>query len=300
MIPVTFLLPVYNGEKFLKEALESIKKQTFENFEALVINDGSTDATQQIIDEYLQADKRFRCISRENRGLIKTLNEGLDEIQTEYIARMDADDICHPQRLELQVQYMNANPEIGVSGTNTRFFGLVEKDIKYPVKHEKLVATIPYAPPFCHPSVIFRRSVLEENNLHYDENFKDCEDYKLWLDMSECTRFGNIPHNLLFYRMHGESICDVSTVQQKGSQAVRQLSVMKMNLPLNSVRFHMDLTALRYEQLQLEYWPVYLMDLKKVGKEVFEAGFANFRAFSQHCFPPEQAAQFIDCVKEAV
>ena len=300
MVPVTFLLPVYNGEKFLKEALESMKNQTFENFEALVINDGSNDSTQEIIDEYVTTDKRFRCISRENRGLIKTLNEGLDEIKTKYIARMDADDICHPQRLELQVKYMDENPDIGVSGTNTKFFGLVEKEIKYPANHKKLVATIPYAPPFCHPSVIFRRAVLEEHNLRYDEKFKDCEDYKLWLDMADCTRFGNVTQNLLYYRMHGESICDVSTVQQKGSQLVRQLAVMKMNLPLASIHFHMDLTARRHEQMKLEYWPVYLADLKKIGKEIFEAGFANFRAFSQHHFPPEQAQQFIDCVKGAV
>ncbi|MCM8528572.1 MAG: glycosyltransferase [Lentisphaeraceae bacterium] len=300
MTPVTFLLPVYNGEKYLKEALESIQHQTFIDFEVLVINDGSTDSTQVIIDAFISSDKRFRCISRENKGLIKTLNEGLDEIKTKYIARMDADDVCHPQRLELQLQYMENNPDIGVSGTYCKFFGQVEREIKYPVENEKLKALIPFASPFSHPSVILRRSVLEEHKLRYDENFKDCEDYKLWLDLSEFTKLGNIPDFLLNYRMHGESVCDVSTVQEFGSQLIRRLAVTKLKLPPTSVRFHLDLTAGRFEQMQLEYWPVYLADLLKEDKELFARGFASFRSFSNHMFPPAQANQFIDCVAEVL
>ena len=300
MVPVTFLLPVYNGEKFLSEALESIQKQTFENFEVLIINDGSSDGTQEIIDSFMSRDARFRCISRENRGLIKSLNEGLDAIKTKYIARMDADDLCHPQRLELQLKYMDANPDIGISGTNTKYFGLKETDMNYPVEHEKLVALLPYVPSFCHPSVIIRREVLEKNSLRYDEQFIDSEDYKLWLDLSDVTRFGSLPHPLLYYRTHGESICDLSSVQNDNCRIIRRLIVSKLGLTLPSVMFHSNFTSGRYDKLKLEYWPIYLKELLAINEHYYRAGFLNFQAFARQSFPPEHAEKFISCVKEAV
>ena len=297
MVPVTFLLPVYNGEKFLSEALKSIQDQTFKDFEVLIINDGSTDSSQSIIDDFAATDKRFKCIQRENRGLIKTLNEGLDVIQTKYIARMDADDICHPERLQKQMDFMEANPEVGVCGSRCLFFGLTEREIHYPLTHERIVATIPYGSPFCHPSVMYRKSVFEEHAIRYDESFKDCEDYKMWLDLSSLTKMANIDDVLLYYRKHGESVSDQSAVQKQGSQLVRKLAISKTALPASSKNFHLDLTARRYDALNLDYWPIYLSDLKKLGKEYFETGFSNFKFFAISYLPQELARQLVECVK---
>ncbi len=123
---VTVLMPVYNAEKYLKTAIESILKQTFSDFELLIINDGSTDGSEEIIRSF--NDKRIRLFNNEqNLGIIKTLNKGLNLAKGEYIIRMDADDISLPDRLELQVKYMEENPGIGISGTQARIFGDTKK-----------------------------------------------------------------------------------------------------------------------------------------------------------------------------
>lgn len=300
MVPVTFLLPVYNGEKYLAETLQSISNQTFQDFETLIINDGSTDGTQKIIDEFSKRDGRIRCITRENCGLIATLNEGLDRIESKYITRIDADDLCHRQRLELQIQYMEANPQIGVSGTYLRFFGDDDFEFRYPVQSEELKANIIFRPPFGHPSVIMRKDLISRNNLYYDADFVDCEDYKLWLDMMEFTEFGNIPYSLLFYRKHGESISDRSQIQEEGSQRIRQIAIRKAGISPEIIPFHLDLCTRSYDRIELEYWPVYLWELKKKGHFYLKAGFGNLKTFCDLYLPKEMAEEFYNCVHAAV
>ena len=300
MSEVTFLIPVYNGEKFLSEALESVENQTFNDFEVLIINDGSTDDTQKIIDQFTSKDKRFRSISRENRGLIKTLNEGLDLIETKYVARMDADDICHPQRLELQFKFMEENPDVGICGSHMHMFGNVESDFLYPSTDKELKAKLLFSSPFCHPSVIIRKEILDEHQLRYDEYFKDCEDYKLWLDLAQHTKFANLPYILLNYRRHGESVSDLSSLQEKGTQLVRRLAVSKYSLSQESVQFHLDLCSQRYDQLKLEYWPVYLQELKSVDEVFLKVATQHFRIYCQTFLPEEHSNNFLSCVLDSV
>jgi len=300
MTLVTFLLPVYNGEKYLEEALKSLEAQTYKDFEVLIINDGSTDRTQEIINDFNSRDSRFKYISRENRGLIETLNEGLETIQTKYIARMDADDICHEKRLELQIQYMEENPHIGISGTNLRFFGDDEFDYCYSTDDQELKAGILLRPPFGHPSVIMRKELVEKHKLRYDFNFKDCEDYKLWLDMADVTTFGNVPQTLFYYRKHGESVSDRSKIQHQKSQLVRQIALSKLNVSQNTIRFHLDLCARRYNTIQLEYWPIYLGEFKQLGHSYLKIGFGQLKSFCQLYLPRDHAEQFYNCVKDSV
>ena len=134
---VTVLMPVYNGEKYLKEAIESILNQTFKDFEFLIINDGSTDNSVKIIQSF--NDLRIRLIHNEsNIGLIKTLNKGLKLSNGKYIARMDCDDVSLPKRLSVQINFMEKHPEIGVCGSWVKIIGLEQKFInKYPQKHEE-------------------------------------------------------------------------------------------------------------------------------------------------------------------
>jgi len=116
-VKVSIVMSVYNAQKYLDEAIESILNQTYSNFEFIIINDGSTDKSLEIIENYAKKDSRIIVINRENKGLIYSLNEGIRKANGKYIARMDADDISLPQRLEKQVEFMEKNKNIGICGT---------------------------------------------------------------------------------------------------------------------------------------------------------------------------------------
>lgn len=229
---ITILLPVYNGEKHVRKAIESIFTQTFLDFELLVINDGSSDKTVSIIESF--TDKRLRLLNNEtNIGLIKTLNKGIHLAEGEYIARMDADDICYTKRLEEQVKFMDANPDIGISGTWTKAIG---KNQGYATKYfthpDEIKSNFLFFSTLAHPTVIFRRKLFIENNLFYDEDFKHAEDFELWSRALTYTKIANIPKVLLFYRMHNESMSNkYSTVQSENANRVltRQLKKLDIN-----------------------------------------------------------------------
>jgi len=203
---VSVILPVYNGEEFLREAVDSILNQTFTDFEFIIIDDGSRDSSADIIKSY--DDYRIRFVSNEkNLGLIKTLNKGLGLAQGKYIARMDADDISLPSRLEKQVAFMEDHHEIGVCGTWFKIIGQENNEIKKtPLNHDDICARMFCISSICHASVTIRKEVLDKNNLFYDLNYLHCEDYKLWFDMAKVSKLANIPIILYLYRQHGAQV----------------------------------------------------------------------------------------------
>ena len=151
---VTVLMAVYNGEKYLREAIESILDQTYTNFEFLIINDGSSDRTEEIILSY--NDKRIRYIKNEqNLKLIASLNKGLDLAKGEFIARMDADDISLPERLEKQINFLEKHPEIGLLGSWVRTLGLTNnRNIIFKQGHNTIRIQLLFNNFFHHPSVV--------------------------------------------------------------------------------------------------------------------------------------------------
>lgn len=202
---VTVLLPVYNAESHLAEAVQSILNQTFRDFEFLIINDGSTDRSAEIIASF--NDERIRMVSNEsNLKLITTLNKGLDLARGKYIARMDADDISLPNRLQRQVEFMEAHPEVGICGTWFRSFGTHSTVVKYPEKDEDIRVMMLYQIPFSHPTVMLRREVLEKRHIRFLSEFIHAEDYEAWVRLMPFTRFANLPEILLQYRLHGQSV----------------------------------------------------------------------------------------------
>lgn len=237
---ITVLMPVYNGEKYLKEAVESILNQTFRDFEFLIINDGSTDNSVGIIQSF--NDSRLRLIHNEsNLGLIKTLNKGFKLSRGKYIARMDCDDISLPKRLSAQASFMEKHQGIGVCGSWVKVIGLGEKFInKYPLKHEEARAYLLFNTPFAHPSVIIRKEVIEKYNLEYDEDYKHAEDYELWSRIIEHTKISNIPKVLLHYRAHPESASKKnSSIQTENSNRIR-LKLLKQ-LSINPTPTELDI-----------------------------------------------------------
>ncbi|WP_141500338.1 glycosyltransferase family 2 protein [Paenibacillus luteus] len=204
MPKVTVLMPVYNGELFLREAIESILNQNFNDFELVLIDDGSIDQSAAIISSY--ADPRIRFYSNgSNRGLIFTLNKGLDLAEGEYIARMDCDDFAFPDRLGRQVEFMNQYPEIGLCGTAMKY---MHQDVwvKHPTDHDDIKAGLLFYCALNHPTVMMRKSVVKSYALYYDYNSPHTEDYELWSRMAHLTRVTNLPDVLLHYRIHGEQV----------------------------------------------------------------------------------------------
>ncbi len=196
---------MYNAETYLAEAIESILSQTFTDFELLIINDGSTDNSKKIINSF--SDNRIRLVDNEtNIKLIATLNKGIDLARGKYIARMDADDISVPTRLEKQVTFMESHPEVGVCGSWFETFGNEKKTVKYPEKDEDILMMLLHQTPFCHPTIIFRKEVFEKNSIRFLPEFLHAEEYDVWVRLAGNTRFANIPEVLLFYRQHEASV----------------------------------------------------------------------------------------------
>lgn len=228
---ITVLMPVYNNEKYLRPAIESILNQKFTDFEFLIINDGSTDKSKEIIRSY--KDQRIRYEENiENLGIIKTLNKGIDLAKGKYIVRMDGDDISLPERLKIQYDFMEKNPEIGVSGGKVETIGnMTSYSTKPNNNSEEIRANLIFNTPFSHPSVIIRKDVLSSKNLFYDDNFPHAEDYELWTRVSKYSKLGNINKKILKYRMHEESICNThSEAQRQSAQKIRILLLRDLGI----------------------------------------------------------------------
>lgn len=209
---VTILLPVYNAEKYVSQAIDSILKQTFEDFELLIINDGSTDESEEIIFSF--KDPRIRYLKNtQNRKLVDTLNKGIESARGEYIARMDADDISLPARLQKQVSFLDNNPLVGVCGTWYQNFGVRNNVVKTPVDDTSIKTFLFFNSPFCHPTVVFRKELLLRHNLKYD-NILYAEDYMLWVKLSRLTEMANMPEVLLLYREHEKNISSTNRPNQ--------------------------------------------------------------------------------------
>lgn len=214
---ITVLMSVHNGEKYLKEAIESILNQTFKDFEFLIVNDGSTDSSKEIIFSY--NDPRIVYVENEtNIGLTKSLNKGLKLAKGEYIARMDADDISLPERLEEQVEFMDQHPDIGICGARLRLIG-GGRNWKMPSESDLIKASMIFFNPLFHPTVIIRKKILDDNNLKYDESFRYAQDYELWSRIKNFTDFHNIQKSLVLYRISGDRITKKSSGQQKSNAA---------------------------------------------------------------------------------
>lgn len=202
-ILVSVVMPVYNGALYLKEAVDSIISQTHTNFELIIINDGSTDNSEEIILSY--DDTRIRYIVNEkNSGICVTLNKGLDAAQGKYIARMDCDDISVPERLQKQLEYMEQHPSIGVVGSDIIVFGEGIQERLFTFEHDKncCKAGLLFHTCFPHPVVMIRKSLLDEHNLRYDDEYRGLEDFELWYRISKYSEVTNLPYPLLYYRKH--------------------------------------------------------------------------------------------------
>lgn len=249
---VSVVMAAFNCEQFLREAIESILNQTFSDFEFLIVDDGSTDATSDLLAEFARKDKRIQahCFDY-NHGLAVALNHGIGHASGEYIARMDADDISMPERLATQVAFMEVNLDVGICGTWIEVFGDTKGHVwKYPTDHPDIVAQMLFSNALAHPSVMMRAGLLAENNLRYDENIRYAQDYELWSRAIYKMIFANIPQILVKHRRHKKSIGDQhlqAQLQTHGTVYSRLLKPFGLGEAPDDIRIHSLIGTYQFE-----------------------------------------------------
>jgi len=244
-------MPVYNCEQFLRASIQSILSQTYTNFEFIIINDGSIDKSEDIILNYQKTDNRIIYLFHENQGITKSLNRGIEECRGQYIARMDADDISHPNRFELQLKYFQSNNNVDIVGC--QILVISEKGLKIkpnkmlPIEDYQIKWHLIFSTPLIHPTLMIKKNVFSKLGC-YNNNLFVAQDIDLWHRIGLKVKFHNIPHRLLSLRKHSNNIGGQFYSQQ---MAVRYNSLIKY---LNQItnQFTRDSTRQLLENIKMK------------------------------------------------
>ena len=217
---VSVIMPAYNTEKYVGEAIESILNQTFTDFEFIILNDGSTDNTAKIVKEYAKEDKRIKFIdNKKNQGFIASLNQCLDVANGEYIAKMDSDDVSLPDRLEKQVKYLDDFPNVGLVGCGYKTFDKTEFEVINPANVGMLDLL-----KGCYTTIfMLRKKIINDNNLRFRKEYIHAEDYDFYARFRKFAPIENIQQVLYLYRWHGDNVSiKQSNIQRQNSEKVRR------------------------------------------------------------------------------
>lgn len=238
---VSVLLAAHNAAPFVGQALESLLRQSCDDMEILALDDGSTDETASVMAAI--RDPRVRTIRNErNLGLAATLNRGIDEARGEFIARMDADDLCEKERIEAQAAYMDAHPDIGLCGTWVRTFGRKRRRTwRYPRTPDAIRAEMIFHCPIAHPTVMFRRDLFQHHGLRYDDSLSSAQDYDLWSRAAFVTGLANLGRVLLQRREHTGQIGATRKDEQRQTRLgiqKRLLERLGVTLSTDELRLH--------------------------------------------------------------
>ncbi|WP_226003150.1 glycosyltransferase family 2 protein [Paenibacillus sp. BJ-4] len=258
------ILPVYNNAAFVLDAIHSILVQTYSDFELIIIDDGSTDGSDFLISQISdpRVIKIFHCT---NQGVIATLNEGLNKATGEYILRMDSDDISTPDRLDVQISFMDQNPLIDVCGAafTTSSGGVMKVN---PASHDEIKTWLLFHCCMCHPAIIIRNSMIHRLGIQYDSNYPHAEDYELWNRLASQVQMANLPINLLYYRQHNGQVSNQhKAIQDATARRIRQRQFSQMGLELSDEENQIMLDILEFKINPYDY-----------NSYVKAAGFANW------------------------
>ncbi len=270
---ISVILPVYNGANFLRDAIQSILTQSFYHFELIVINDGSKDHSESIIQDFLHLDHRVIYIRNEkNLGLIATLNKGISLARGEYIARMDQDDIALPKRLELQINFLSKIGRPALLGGN---IVTIDKD-NHIIRVPRPMHTEDYQNewvkfrkcPMHHPTVMFSKSITQVFNPIYDPENVHAEDYSAWLKINEQFPIYNLDDVLLYYRIHDHNISKVYSFpqNQKMLSNLQELYFKKFQHRVSTD----TIDALMHLRLTQNHWG--LRKFQSIIKDIVECG----------------------------
>jgi glycosyltransferase involved in cell wall biosynthesis len=227
MIPlVTVIMPVRNAARWIDEACESLARQDFDDFECLLIDDGSDDRSPEIMQAWEARDRRFRVVRQQRSGLVAALNRGIAEASGELLARLDADDRAAPQRLGRQVEFLTSHADVGLLGSWARVIdenGRPGRELRPPASPHDLLQALTRGNPLVHSSVMMRAALVRRLG-GYRAAFEAAEDYDLWLRMSEAMAVANLPESLVEYRRHGAGVTGRAAIRQAFSVRLAQLA----------------------------------------------------------------------------
>lgn len=238
---ISVVMASHNGERFIKQAIDSILGQTYADFEFLIVDDGSTDLTAIILQEYSKRDQRIKIITNSQcLGLTKSLNIAIRQAQGEFIARMDDDDICLKNRFATQVKFLNKNTQVALCGT----FGLIINENGEEIGKKNLAIGyieikkhLLFNNQFIHPSLMMRKVILDKEGF-YDEKFKKAQDYELVLRLARKYQVVNLPDRLIKWRMLATSISHQNREQKKFAIKARWQAITKYGYPKLKGLFH--------------------------------------------------------------
>lgn len=288
---VSVLMPVYNAERYLAEAVESILDQTFADFEFLIVDDGSTDRSLSILQGYAATDSRVRLYSRHNTGLVATLNELIEKARAPYLVRMDADDISMPWRIEKQIEYMESNPDCVAS---SGFAVVIDPDgdelmnWELPVDHNAIdqFHMQGHGGGIIHPASILRARAVRLIG-GYLSVYPHAEDFDLWLRLAEHGKLGNISIPILKYRHSEGSVSSAYKLQQLNSTREAILRACeRRRIPVPASVYMLEETNLQVKTKNPDLyvkWAWWALDSKHVNVARKHA----FRAFFQRPFDPD-------------
>ena len=223
---ISIVLPCYNSQDYIENCINSITEQDWNNYELIIIDDGSSDNTNNIIKKYSNIKLRY-VKNNTNKGIVHSLNKGISMAKGEYIARIDSDDLMHKNRLSKQVNYLEEYPEIALVGSWQFIIDKLGKVIglkQYPVQHEEIKLLLPFENPFSHPSIMIRSNIIK--TIGYNEKYTNCEDYNLWEKIVSKNITANIPECLTYYRSHPLNNCKEYIRLQKQSALELQSTMM--------------------------------------------------------------------------
>lgn len=215
---ISVVMPVFNGEVYLAEAIKSILHQSFQDFEFIIVDDGSTDGTLEILKTFQKSDDRIKVISRPNTGIVGALNDGLARARGEYIARMDADDVSLPDRFERQIDYMSSHPNCVLLGTGHVIMDAEGNDLciqRTELQHDRIVdrQMRGIGGAILHPTTFMRRNAVEQVG-GYRLKYQWVEDLDLFLRLADLGEVRNLAEPLLRYRRHPSTVCSQRRVEQ--------------------------------------------------------------------------------------
>ena len=268
---ISVLMPVYNAASYVEEACRSILAQAYTNLELIIVDDASTDDSICQVEQI--KDSRIRILKNEyNMGLAASLNKSIRQASGQYLARMDADDICLPDRMMIQLQAMEKNPHISLLGTGLQYFNASKYKNFFPEGHAMCKAKLLFNVCFGHSSLMFRRAVFENDSNLYNSSLRQySEDYDLYSRLVDQFQFGNLKNLLVRYRTFNKSVKDEAESKRKAnSRMVRNRLLLAMGIPENKLNMAVhakasDLLRLesKSEYLEIGEWFEFLADSNK-------------------------------------
>lgn len=250
-------MSVYNGDKYLHEAIDSILNQTFKDFEFIIINDGSTDKSLKIIHSY--NDGRIVLINQENAGLANALNNGIAISKSNFIARMDADDIAYPERIQKQYEFLSKNFDYIIVGSNAKIIdkdGNFVHDSNLSIADEEIKRILPET-PFIHPSVMYRKDIFYKAG-QYPEFMLKAQDLVLFNRMAKYGKFANISENLMQYRIVPTANSNRDRGISKRLNKIIERAIEKNQITDDDSTFLKSLTTNRNSDNRYAYYHLYL------------------------------------------